>query len=99
MWPTADQPACSFPREARASYHVSTQAPHSSLAMSSSADRDKRCPLFELVQFHCQLQHNRILCQPVERVFRQCPRQPAVEITALAEYDEHSEPYLPARMA
>lgn len=57
------------------------------------------CALAELVQFHCQLQHHRILCQPVERVFRMCPRRPAVEVTQLVEYDEHNKPYLPEAFA
>ncbi|WFD01955.1 hypothetical protein MOBT1_000636 [Malassezia obtusa] len=58
-------------------------------------EHDDACPLAELAQFHCQLLHNRILCQPVERVFRMCPRRPAVEVTHLVEYDAQMRPYLP----
>ncbi|KAI3627209.1 hypothetical protein CBS14141_001210 [Malassezia furfur] len=52
------------------------------------------CRLAELTQFHCQLLHNRIMCQPVERIFRMCPRRPAVEVTHLVEYDANMQPYL-----
>lgn len=60
---------------------------------------DTRCELAELVQFHCQLQSHRILCQPVERVFRMCPKRPAVEVTHLVEYDAGGRPFLPACLA
>ena len=54
------------------------------------------CTLAELTQFHCQLQQRRILCYPVERVFRMCPRRPAVEVTHLVDYDADGKPHLPA---
>lgn len=62
---------------------------------ASSASSAQRCELAEIVQFHCQLQHQRILCQPVERVFRLCPRRPAVEVTHLVDYTPAGEPFLP----
>lgn len=57
------------------------------------------CELAELVQYHCQLQHNRILCQPVERVFRKCARRPSVEVTHLVQYTPEGVPYLPSHLA
>lgn len=56
---------------------------------------ERACPLAELVQFHCQLQTRKVVCMPVERVFRMCPRQPAVEVTHLVDYDASGRPYLP----
>ncbi|WFD30333.1 hypothetical protein MSPP1_001351 [Malassezia sp. CBS 17886] len=57
------------------------------------------CALAELVQFHCQLQEHRILCQPVERVFRMCPQRPAVEVTNVVEYHQDGSPFLPEYLA
>ncbi|WFC97822.1 hypothetical protein MYAM1_000542 [Malassezia yamatoensis] len=53
------------------------------------------CKLAELTQFHCQLLQNRIVCQPVERIFRICPGRPAVEVTHLVEYNAQMQPLLP----
>ena len=60
---------------------------------------ERACPLAELVQYHCQLQTRKVVCLPVERVFRMCPRRPAVEVTHLVEYDASGRPYLPECMA
>lgn len=68
-----------------------------------AADERRRprsaCELAELVQYHCQLQQNRILCQPVERVFRKCARRPSVEVTHLVQYTPEGVPYLPSHLA
>ena len=33
-------------------------------------DSNTRCRLVELTQYHCDLQKNRVLCQPIDRIFR-----------------------------
>ena len=58
------------------------------------------CELYELTQYHCRLQQHRILCHPVERVFRKCgERRPVVEVTHVIEYTREGIPYLPPGVA
>lgn len=74
---------------------------YSPVPHASSQPRKSKgvCELAEVVQFHCQLQQRRILCQPVERVFRLCARRPTVEVTHLVEYTPTGVPYLRPEVA
>ncbi|KAN0062206.1 hypothetical protein ACQY0O_005387 [Thecaphora frezii] len=54
-----------------------------------------KCQLKELVQFHCRLRPDRVVCHPVDRFFRICANRPAVEVTHLVEFDKDGNPFLP----
>ncbi|SPO40418.1 uncharacterized protein PSFLO_05900 [Pseudozyma flocculosa] len=57
------------------------------------------CRLSEMVQYHCRKRPNRIVCTPLDRVFRMCPGRPAVEVTHLVEFDQNGTPFLPDEFA
>ncbi|PWZ01578.1 hypothetical protein BCV70DRAFT_149832, partial [Testicularia cyperi] len=68
-------------------------------ASSSSPSTPPGCKLAELVQYHCELRSkSRLVCQPLDRIFRICPGRPAVEVTHIVEFDEHGKPYLPRHL-
>lgn len=74
---------------------MSAAAERTPPARASDAASAGPCELAEVVQYHCQPQETRIVCQPVERIFQMCARRPAVEVTHLVEYTPQGEPYLP----
>ncbi|CBQ71042.1 conserved hypothetical protein [Sporisorium reilianum SRZ2] len=57
------------------------------------------CRLAELTQYHCDLHTNRVVCQPIDRIFRLCKGRPAVEVSHIVEFDEAGKPYLPDHLS
>ncbi|GAK64083.1 uncharacterized protein PAN0_004d2292 [Moesziomyces antarcticus] len=57
------------------------------------------CRLAELTQYHCDLHPTRVVCQPIDRIFRICKGRPAVEVSHIVEFDESAKPYLPAHLS
>ncbi|SNX83554.1 uncharacterized protein MEPE_02261 [Melanopsichium pennsylvanicum] len=57
------------------------------------------CRLAELTQYHCDLHKNRVVCQPIDRIFRICKGRPAVEVSHIVEFDESGKPHLPPHLS
>ncbi|KAI9221045.1 hypothetical protein BC828DRAFT_382094 [Blastocladiella britannica] len=56
-------------------------------------DKEKDCPLAEIIQYRCDLRADEVVCVPFVRLFRRCPGKPAVEITPA--YDALGHPISP----
>ncbi|SPO25113.1 related to putative protein [Ustilago trichophora] len=59
----------------------------------------RNCRLAELTQYHCDFHANRVVCQPIDRIFRICKGRPAVEVSHIVEFDEDGKPYLPPHLS
>ncbi|WVN90611.1 uncharacterized protein L203_105852 [Cryptococcus depauperatus CBS 7841] len=42
---------------------------------------DPPCRLFTITQYQCSPELSRLTCWPLDRIFRQCGKQPAIEVT------------------
>ncbi|SPO32229.1 related to putative protein [Ustilago trichophora] len=60
---------------------------------------ERNCRLAELTQYHCDYHANRVVCQPIDRIFRICKGRPAVEVSHIVEFDEDGKPYLPPHLS
>ncbi|KAI6046419.1 hypothetical protein EDC04DRAFT_1693267 [Pisolithus marmoratus] len=60
------------------------------MAHQNKFDSSNKCHFFEIVQYFCEMeqdQHGGVTprCFPTPRLFKTCPRRPAVEITKIAK--------------
>ncbi|TPX43322.1 hypothetical protein SeLEV6574_g05135 [Synchytrium endobioticum] len=55
----------------------------SAAARRSGEDGAKRCRLWEMVQYQCELTADlqRVICRPFTRVFRRCANASTIEVT------------------
>ncbi|KAK1921660.1 hypothetical protein DB88DRAFT_74793 [Papiliotrema laurentii] len=54
--------------------------------------KSEPCVLTALTQFECSVPGGRLVCWPIERVFRKCGNGPAIEVTNVLVPSSKTEP-------